>query len=131
MMDYDAVTYSFSPSVDSLAEFKVETSSYSAESGGAPSAQVNIITKSGTNQLRGTLWEFNRNDALTQSYDAIAGKSVKSPRLNRNQFGANIALNSIFEKSFSPHYGSLQPPSISRRLRCAGRIKTGTCRTIV
>jgi Carboxypeptidase regulatory-like domain len=90
MMDYDAVTYGFSPSVDSLAEFKVETSSYSAESGGAPGAQVNMITKSGTNQLRGTLWEFNRNDALTQSYDAIAQQSVRPPRLNRNQFGANI-----------------------------------------
>ncbi len=47
-MDYDAVTYSFSPSIDSLSEFKVETSTYSAESGSAPGAQVNMITKSGT-----------------------------------------------------------------------------------
>jgi hypothetical protein len=49
-----------------------------------------MITKSGTNQLHGTLWEFNRNDALSQSYDAIADKSSVAPRLNRNQFGANI-----------------------------------------
>ena len=90
VMDYDAMTYSFSPSVDALAEFKVQTSTYSAEYGGAPGGQINMITKSGTNQLRGTLWEFNRNDQLTQSYDAIAGKSVTSPRLNRNQFGANL-----------------------------------------
>ncbi|MDQ1469717.1 MAG: hypothetical protein QOJ99_1197 [Bryobacterales bacterium] len=90
VMDYDAMTYSFSPSVDSLAEFKVETSSYGAEVGGAPGAQVSIITRGGTNKLRGTLWEFNRNDQFTQTYDAIAGKSVTSPRLNRNQFGANI-----------------------------------------
>src|SRR6266446_5882174 len=90
VMDYDAMTYSFSPSVDSLAEFKVQTSTYSGEYGGAPGGQVNMITKSGTNQYRGTLWEFNRNDQLTQSYDEIAGKSVTSPRLNRNQFGANI-----------------------------------------
>ncbi len=90
VMDYDAMTYSFSPSVDSLAEFKVQTSTYSAEYGGAPGGQVNILTKSGTNQYRGTLWEFNRNDALTQTYDAIAGKSVPPPRLNRNQFGANV-----------------------------------------
>jgi Carboxypeptidase regulatory-like domain/TonB dependent receptor len=89
-MDYDAVTYSFSPSIDALAEFKVETSSYSAESGSAPGAQVNMITKSGTNQLHGTLWEFNRNNDLSQSYDAIAGVSKTPPRLNRNQFGANI-----------------------------------------
>jgi hypothetical protein len=90
VMDYDAMTYSFSPSVDSLAEFKVQTSTYSAEYGGAPGGQVNMITKSGTNSLRGTLWEFNRNDQFTQSYDAIANKSVTSPRLNRNQFGANV-----------------------------------------
>jgi len=91
LMDYDAMTYSFSPSVDSLAEFKVQTSTYSAEYGGAPGGQVNIITKSGTNLLHGTLWEFNRNNQLTQSYDAIAGKSTTPARLNRNQFGANIS----------------------------------------
>ncbi len=90
VMDYDAMTYAFSPSVDSLAEFKVETSSYGADTGGAPGAQVNIITRSGSNLLKGTLWEFNRNDQFTQTYDAIAGKSVTSPRLNRNQFGANL-----------------------------------------
>lgn len=89
-MDHDAETYSFSPSIDSLAEFKVETSTYSAESGGAPGGQINMITRRGGNQLRGTLWEFNRNDALTQTYDAIGQKSEKAPRLNRNQFGANI-----------------------------------------
>jgi len=89
-MDHDAETYSFSPSIDSLAEFKVETSTYSAESGGAAGGQVNIVTKRGGNLYHGTLWEFNRNDALTQSYDAIAQKEVTPPRLNRNQFGANI-----------------------------------------
>ena len=89
-MDYDAMTYSFSPSVDSLAEFKVETSNSSAESGGAPGGQVNMITKRGGNRSHGTLWEFNRNDALTQTYDAIGHQSVDPPRLNRNQFGANI-----------------------------------------
>lgn len=90
VMDYDAMTYSFSPSVDSLAEFKVETSNYSAESGGAPGGHVNMLTKRGGNVFHGTLWEFNRNDALTQTYDAIGGTSLPSPRLNRNQFGANI-----------------------------------------
>src|SRR5215468_11022869 len=89
-MDHDAETYSFSPSIDSLAEFKVETSTYSAENGGAPGGQVNIVTRRGGNKLHATLWEFNRNDALTQTYDAIGKKSEKPPRLNRNQFGANI-----------------------------------------
>lgn len=100
VMDYDAMTYSFSPSVDSLAEFKVQTSTYSAEYGGAPGGQINMITKSGTNRFHGTLWEFNRNDQLTQSYDAISKKSVTSPRLNRNQFGANIGGPVWFPKIY-------------------------------
>ncbi len=102
-MDYDAMTYSFSPSVDSLAEFKVETSNSSAESGGAPGGQVNMLTRRGGNKLSGTLWEFNRNDALTQTYDAIAGKSVPPPRLNRNQFGANIGGPVYLPKLYNGH----------------------------
>lgn len=89
-MDYDAYTYPFALSVDSLAEFRVETSTFSAEYGGSPGGQVSILTRRGGNQFRGTLWEFNRNDALTQTYDAIAKTSVANPRLNRNQYGANI-----------------------------------------
>lgn len=89
-MDYDSFGYPFSPSVDSLAEFKVETSTTSAEFGGAPGGQVSIVTKRGTNQYHATLWEFNRNDALTQSFNVIANTSVVPPRLNRNQYGANL-----------------------------------------
>lgn len=89
-MDYDAWTYSFSTSVDAIAEFRVDTSSSGTDSGGAAGANVNQIIKSGTNRLHGTLFEFNRNDAFTQTYDAIANVDAKPPRLNRNQFGGNI-----------------------------------------
>ena len=101
LMDYDAMTYSFSPSIDSLAEFKVQTSTYSAEYGGAPGGQINMLTKAGSNAFRGTLWEFNRNNQLVQAYDAIAGKSVTSPRLNRNQFGANIGGPVLIPKLYN------------------------------
>jgi hypothetical protein len=90
LMDGDAFTYAFPPSLDSLSEFKVETNLYSAQAGAAPGAQVNLITKPGTKDFRGALWEFNRNDALSSTYDAIASKDLRSPRLNRNQFGANL-----------------------------------------
>jgi len=43
---------------------KVQSSTYSAEVGGAPGGQVNVTTKSGTNAYHGTAWEFNRNDAF-------------------------------------------------------------------
>jgi hypothetical protein len=89
-MDYDAMTFSFSPSIDAISQFRVDTSSSGADAGAAAGATVNQIIKSGTNAFHGTLWEFNRNNAFTQTYDALAGKDATSPRLNRNQFGANI-----------------------------------------
>lgn len=90
-MDLDSYSFSFSPSIDAINEFKVQSSTYSAEIGGAPGGQVNLTTKSGSNQLHGTAWEFNRNDALT----ALNGfqprtAGAKPPRLNRNQYGLNI-----------------------------------------
>ena len=90
-MDLDSYNFAFSPSIDAIHEFKVETSTYSAEMGGAPGGQVNLSTKSGTNALHASAWEFNRNDALTtlqrfQPYSPTA----KPPRLNRNQYGANV-----------------------------------------
>ena len=87
-MDYDAWTYSFSPSVDAIAEFRVDTSSSGTDSGAAAGANVNIIIKSGTNNLHGTLWEFNRNNDFTQTYDAVAktdvpGRAFKSQPVRR------------------------------------------------
>ncbi len=90
-MDLDSYSFSFSPSIDAITEFKVQSSTYSAEVGGAPGGQVNLSSKSGANVFHGTAWEFNRNDAFT----ALNGfqprvPGARPPRLNRNQFGANL-----------------------------------------
>ena len=85
-MDLDSYNFAFSPSIDAIAEFGVQTNSYSSLYGGAPGAHVDVITKSGTNQFHGTLWEFNRNDALA----ARNYFSTSRAQLNRNQFGANL-----------------------------------------
>ena len=55
-------TESHSPSADSIAEVKILTASYSAEFGGRSGALINVVTKSGTQQFHGTLFEFVRND---------------------------------------------------------------------
>lgn len=90
-MDLDSYSFSFSPSIDAINEFKVQSSTYSADIGGAPGGQVNLTTKSGTNTFHGGAWWFNRNDAFT-ALNAFQPRTpgAKPPRLNRNQYGANI-----------------------------------------
>ena len=102
-MDYDAWTYSFSPSVDAISEFRVDTSTSGTDSGAAAGANVNIIIKSGTNHVHGTLWEFNRNNDLTQTRDEIANISTTPARLNRNQFGANVGGPLLIPHIYNGH----------------------------
>jgi hypothetical protein len=84
--DYDTTTYSFSMPLDSIAELRVDTNASSAELGGAAGAQVNVVTRRGGDAPHGSAWAFNANDALSQSWDAIAGEDARPPRMNRNQF---------------------------------------------
>ncbi|HWH57769.1 MAG TPA: TonB-dependent receptor [Terriglobales bacterium] len=69
-------------SQDAIQEFKIQSENYSAEYGFSAN-QVNLVTKSGTNQLHGTLFEFVRNDA----FDAKAPFQAQLPELRQNQFG--------------------------------------------
>ena len=69
-------------SQDAIQEFKVQSETYSAEYGFSAN-QVNIVSKSGTNQLHGTAFEFLRNDA----FDAKAHFNLPIPELRQNQFG--------------------------------------------
>src|SRR5213594_291696 len=75
-MDLDSYSFSFSPSIDAINEFKVQSSTYSAEVGGAPGGQVNLTTKSGTNRMHGTAWEFNRNDKTFFFFNWESGRQV-------------------------------------------------------
>src|SRR5437763_4993043 len=52
------------PNPDAIQEFKIQTSTYDASFGRNPGANVNVVTKSGTNQMHGSLFEFFRNEAL-------------------------------------------------------------------
>jgi len=86
--DVNFNTYIFLPSVDALEEFKVQTGVYSAEFG-REASQVNVVTKSGTNNLHGTLFEFVRNDAFDArpySFTASQAAAPKAP-FKWNQYG--------------------------------------------
>jgi hypothetical protein len=73
------------PDMDSVAEFNVQTANFSAANGRNP-VQVNLVSKSGTNQFHGSLWEFLRNNDL----DARNWFAVGVPKLDYNQFGGTI-----------------------------------------
>ena len=80
-------TLSYSPSPDSIREFKVQTGGYSAEFGGAGGAQVNIVTKSGGNGLHGDVYEFVRSN----TFDARTFTDPSNiPHLAQNEFGASV-----------------------------------------
>src|SRR5262245_50759679 len=90
-------TLNLSPSPDAVLEFKVQTGSYSAEMGGAGGGQINIVTRSGSNQLHGTAYEFLRNSAL----DARTFNEMDSGNhLVQNNFGASLGGPIITNKTF-------------------------------
>ncbi|HLA11363.1 MAG TPA: carboxypeptidase regulatory-like domain-containing protein [Pyrinomonadaceae bacterium] len=77
-------------SIDALEEFKIQTSSYTAESGRQPGAQIQIITRSGKNDFHGTLFEYFRNEALdARNYFNFA--PLPKPPLRQNHFGGTFS----------------------------------------
>src|SRR5438477_7063904 len=76
----------FQPSINTVQEFKVDNSTFSAEYGRNSGAIVNIATRSGTNDFHGEMFEFLRNDAL----DARNFFDATKPPFKRNQFGFSI-----------------------------------------
>jgi hypothetical protein len=79
-------TLVYHPPVESLEEMNVEVSNYKAELGRPGGGYVQMTTKSGTNELHGSLYEFLRNDKL----DARNFFSASKPVLRYNQFGASL-----------------------------------------
>ncbi|HLM99346.1 MAG TPA: TonB-dependent receptor [Bryobacteraceae bacterium] len=78
------------PNLDSVEEYKVQTSNFSAEFGFSGATIVNMITRSGTNEFHGSLHEAFRNNVLDANdyFDNAAGNSL--PGLHRNQFGGTV-----------------------------------------
>jgi Carboxypeptidase regulatory-like domain/TonB dependent receptor len=94
----NGAAYVVQPAVDAIAEFKVETNSYSAEFGRGNGAIMNAVIKSGTNQFHGDLWEFLRNDKFDaiNPFDAEFGQQP----YKQNQFGFTLGGPVIKNKLF-------------------------------
>jgi outer membrane receptor protein involved in Fe transport len=84
------------PNPDALEEFSVLTNNFSAEYGRNSGAVVNAVTKAGTNQVHGSLWEFLRNDVL----DARSFFGISKGKLRRNQFGTAVGGPIVRDKAF-------------------------------
>jgi hypothetical protein len=86
---------------EAIQEFQVQVATYSAEFGRNMGAQVNTVTKSGTNNFHGEVWEFYRGNALEPlSLQSRRSGLTSSPRLVDNQFGADIGGPIIKGKTF-------------------------------
>jgi hypothetical protein len=89
-------TQNLSPSPDAVKEFQVETSSYTADMGGAGGGQINIVTHSGSSQFHGAVYEFLRNGAM----DASTFESMGNNHLVQNNFGASFGGPLFGKKTF-------------------------------
>jgi len=93
----NGTSYVIQPSVDAIAEFKVESNAYSAEFGRGNGAIMNAVIKSGTNQFHGDMYDFLRNDALDgrNAFDIFGRQPYK-----QNQFGFTIGGPIVKDKTF-------------------------------
>jgi hypothetical protein len=77
-------------SLDALQEFRVLTSTYSAEFGRSPGAQFSFVTKSGTNSLHGSVFEYLRDDALDANNWFNNRFGLDKPKEHQNDFGGTV-----------------------------------------
>ena len=100
------------PNPDAIAEFKIQTSTYDASYGRNAGGNVNVVTKSGTNNFHGTAFEFLRNTVLNanefffKQTELADGDPNKQAPLNQNQFGGTIGGPIKKDKLF--FFGSYQ-----------------------
>jgi len=105
--------------VDAIQEFKIQTNSYSAEFGRSGGAVVNAITKSGTNNFHGGVFEFFRNSAL-DARDYFEDPATKKASFKQNQFGGTFGGPVLKNKLFV--FGDYQATRIRNPLTWVSKV---------
>lgn len=94
------------PNPDTIQEFKVQTTLYDAAFGRNAGANVNVVTRSGTNESHGSLFEFFRNEALNANEFFVKRNAQPKPILRQHQFGGTFGGRFVRDKFF--FFGSYQ-----------------------
>jgi hypothetical protein len=87
------------PSIDSISEFNIQKTSYAPEFGGKSGAVINVVTKSGSNELHGSLFEFVRNDVF-DAKNFFDSQTAPIPPFRQNQFGGSLGGPVIKNRAF-------------------------------
>ena len=88
------------PNPDAVREFRVQTNSYSAEHGRFGGAVVDVITKSGTNRLTGSLFEFFRDDSMNAGRWTVGEGTLRQELFERNNFGGSLGGPIFRDRTF-------------------------------
>jgi hypothetical protein len=94
------------PATDSLQEFVVQTSLYDASNGRNSGGNVEAVTRSGTNQLRGNVYYFFRDRKLTANEPFLKGRGLDKPEFSRHQYGVTFGGPVVRDRIF--FFGSYQ-----------------------
>jgi Carboxypeptidase regulatory-like domain len=106
IVDYmNGSMYAVSPPPDAIAEFKLDTTAFSAEYGHSAGSVLNVALKSGTNQIHGDVWEYNRN-TFFNAENWNANPLLPIPPYHFNQFGATLGFPIAKNKLF--YFGDMQ-----------------------
>jgi hypothetical protein len=103
------------PNPDTIEEFKVQAGMFDAGYGRGAGANVDIVSKAGSNQFHGKMWEFLRNDALNANDFFLKRSGQPRPELKQNQFGGAIGGPIIKNKTFffAAYQGTIQRNGVS------------------
>ena len=111
------------PNLDSISEFRIITNNFDAEYGNYSGGQINVVTKSGTNQFHGSGFEFLRNTVLdAKNYYSLP--TDKTPVFQQNQFGGHIRRTDQERQDFLLRRlsGHSPEPGANRRMRRCPRL---------
>jgi hypothetical protein len=114
------------PSIDAISEFNIQKTSYAPEFGGKSGAVINVVTRSGSNEIHGSLFEFARNDVLdAKNFFDSTGAPI--PPFRQNQFGGSLGGRVIRNRTF--FFVSYEGQRVRKSLTQTFSVPTSAMRT--